>query len=385
MSGGVDSSVTAWLLREQGYDVEGLSLLVYEARIKGAFPGCCSLESIRDAKKTADGIGVAHAVRDVRNEFLERVIEPFIDAYGRGVTPNPCILCNRFIKFPHLLRYADERGAGLIATGHYARVEKEDKLQVTSDNGRNLGDPSLVIHRPSRLLKGIDPKKDQSYVLYVLRPEELERLVLPLGEKRKDEVRAVARTLHLPAAERPESQEICFVGDGNYSRFIGGFLAEDRGPGEIIDATNGKVLGVHKGIHRYTIGQRKGLQISSPEPCYVVRIDRDHNAVYVGPREAALKKEFMVQDVHWLMRKAEMQRAGSAGGEDPFGRASGPRIRASVKVRSTMRDEPADLFVTGRDRLRVVYDAPQWAPAPGQSAVFYEGDSVIGGGVISAE
>ncbi len=382
MSGGVDSSVTAYLLKEQGYEVEGLSFILYEARLRNTFSGCCSIESINDARRTAARIGVSHTTMDLREEFMVQVIEPFIAAYAKGVTPNPCILCNRHIKFPYLMKYADERNAEFIATGHYARVDRSDKLQVTSNKSdQEIGDSSLVTRR-MLLKKGVDPKKDQSYVLYVLRPGELSRLILPLGEKRKDEVREIARLLDLPAAKRPESQEICFVDDKNYCRFIDKLLPEERGPGPLIHVDSGTVMGTHKGIHSYTIGQRKGLGISSPEPLYVVKLDTLSNAVYVGPREAAMIKEFVVDGINWLNPSVPLftpplppLSKGGVGGVSSF--------RASVKVRSMMRDEPATLSLLHDGRVHVVYNEPQWAPAPGQSAVFYDGDMVIAGGVIS--
>jgi tRNA-specific 2-thiouridylase len=377
MSGGVDSSVTAYILKEQGYEVEGLSFILYEARLRNTFSGCCSIESINDARRTAERIGVAHTAVDLREEFMARVIEPFIGAYAKGVTPNPCILCNRHIKFPYLLKFADERNAGFIATGHYARVEKRDTLCVTR-HGQGRSNSSRVTHHALRLLKGIDQKKDQSYVLYALRPEELGRLLLPLGGKKKDEVREVARLLDLPAAKRPESQEICFVEDKNYCRFIDKLLPEERGPGPLIHVDGRKVLGAHKGIHSYTIGQRKGLGVSFPEPLYVVKIDAGANTVYVGPKDAAMIKKFVVDGIHWLnppVPPLPPLSKGGMGGVSSF--------RACVKVRSMMKDEPATLSLTGDRRVRVVYDEPQWAPAPGQSAVFYDGDVVIGGGVIS--
>jgi len=388
MSGGVDSSVTAYLLKEQGYEVEGLSFILYEARLRNTFSGCCSIESINDARKTAERIGVAHTAMDLREEFMVHVIEPFIDAYAQGVTPNPCILCNRHIKFPYLLKFADERNAGFISTGHYARV-----INTTGGPGeaetRGQGSVEIPftdspVHRftGSYLRKGIDPKKDQSYVLYVLRPEELSRLILPLGEKRKDEVREIARMLDLPAAKRPESQEICFIEDKNYCKFIDKLLPEERGPGPIIHVVSGKVMGTHKGIHSYTIGQRKGLGFSSPEPLYVVKIGAGSNTVYVGPREAAKMKDFVVEGVNWLnppispfIPPLPPLSKGGAGGVSSF--------RATVKVRSMMKDEPATLSLMHDGRVHVVYDEPQWAPAPGQSAVFYDGDMVIGGGAIS--
>jgi len=370
MSGGVDSSVTAWLLREQGYDVEGLSFILYEARMKNTFAGCCSIESINDARRTAERIGVPHTAVDLRAEFMTRVIEPFIAAYAKGITPNPCILCNRHIKFPHLLKFADERKADFIATGHYARTEY-CQLSAVSGQGKIC------------LKKGIDPKKDQSYVLYVLGQEVLSRLILPLGEKRKDEVREIARALDLPAAKRPESQEICFVEDKDYCKFIDRLLPEERGPGQIIDATGGKVLGMHKGIHAYTIGQRKGLGISSSEPLYVVKIDTRNNTVYAGPKEMAKVKEFMVEEVNWISPPIAHFTSPlpplSKGG---MGKAAS--FRASVKVRSMMKDEPATLCLLNDGRVRVVFDEPQWAPAPGQSTVYYDGDVVMGGGLIAA-
>ncbi len=368
MSGGVDSSVTAYLLKEQGYEVEGLSFILYEARLRNTFSGCCSIESINDARRTAERIGVAHTAMDLREEFMAHVIEPFIGAYARGVTPNPCILCNRHIKFPYLLKFADERNAEFIATGHYARVKgSEDAVKSDEFTRTGKDNSSLITHHSPRLFKGIDLKKDQSYVLYVLRPEELGRLVLPLGEKRKDEVREIARTLDLPAAKRPESQEICFVQDKSYCSFIDKLLPEERGPGPLIHSESGKLMGTHKGIHAYTIGQRKGLGISSPEPLYVVKIDTAGNTLYIGPKNAARMRESLVENVNWLADLGGMPR----------------EFRATVKVRSMMKDEPAILSLMHDGRVRVVYDEPLWAPAPGQSAVFYAGDMVIGGGVIS--
>jgi tRNA-specific 2-thiouridylase len=378
MSGGVDSSVTAYLLEEQGYEVEGLSFILYEARLKNTFAGCCSVEAINDAQRTAERIGVKHTRLDLRDEFMEKVIDPFIEAYSKGITPNPCILCNRHIKFPHLLKVADERGADFIATGHYARLKDSCELQVTSNKFKDK-DSSLVTRHLS-LLKGIDPKKDQSYVLYVLRREELNRLVLPLGDKRKDEVREIARGLNLPAANRPESQEICFVEDRNYFKFLKNLT--EPGEGQVIEIGTGKVLGKHEGIHSYTIGQRKRLGVATGKPLYVAKIDPANNAIYVGPKEATMIKEFLVEDVNWLTPPIPSftpplppLSKGGMGGVSSF--------RASVKIRSMMKDEPATISVLENGLVQVIYDEPQWAPAPGQSAVFYDGDVVIGGGVIS--
>ncbi|MBI5212924.1 MAG: tRNA-specific 2-thiouridylase [Nitrospirae bacterium] len=382
MSGGVDSSVTAYLLKEQGYEVEGVSFILYEARMKNTFTGCCSIEAINDARRTAGYLGVKHTAVDLRDEFMGKVIEPFIEAYSKGMTPNPCILCNRHIKFPHLLKIADEKSADFIATGHYARVvtttattsstgrNGETEKRRSGETGENFTDSPIhpFTHSPLRrftdsaLMKGIDPKKDQSYVLYVLKKEELKRLLLPLGDKRKDEVREIARTLDLPAAKRPESQEICFIEDRNYFRFLENLTGYKEGP--IIDVETGETLGTHKGIYLYTIGQRKRLGIATGKPLFVAKIDPSKNAVYVGPREAAMIKEFDVFDINWLVSVTDSC------------------FRAAVKVRSMMNDEPASIRVLDDNKANVVYDQPQWAPAPGQSAVFYDGDAVIGGGII---
>lgn len=342
MSGGVDSSMAAYLLKEAGYGVEGLSLILYEARGRTDPTACCSLQAIEDAARTASHMGIPHRVLDARGEFIERVIEPFVESYTKGLTPNPCILCNLHIKFPLLMREADRLGADLIATGHYAKTEHSGGC--------------------SYLKKGVDPGKDQSYVLYVLRQEELKRLVLPLGGYTKAEIRARAVALGLPAGNRPESQEICFVEDRNYFKFIDKLSPVAGAPGPILDL-EGRTIGTHKGIHNYTIGQRKRLGLQGAAPLFVINIDILKNSVTVGPREAAMARELLVRDVNWLLPREEA-------------------FRASVKIRSMMRDRPATVFPLYDARARVLYDKPQWAPAPGQSAVFYEGDTVVGGGVI---
>lgn len=379
MSGGVDSSVAAYLLREKGYEVEGLSFILWEKRRKADFKTCCSLQAVEEAAKTAQYIGIPHLIADVKDNFVEKVIEPFVNAYAEGSTPNPCILCNRFIKFPLLIKEAEKRNAEFIATGHYARVEPAQPF----------------VTRHSLLKKGVDPKKDQSYVLYILNQEQLKKLVLPLGYYRKDEVRDIAKDLKLPAAKRAESQEVCFVEDRNYFKFIEKLSPLAGKPGPIIDMT-GKVIGTHKGIHAYTIGQRKRLGIAQKKPLYVVKIDALKNAVYVGSQETAKKREFYVEDLNWINPPIT-----------PFLKKGdeGLSFKVSVKVRSMMKDEPATIFLLTSTKLRVtsrvknsyesqatnhespetvrlVFDEPQWAPASGQSAVFYNDDVVIGGGVI---
>jgi tRNA-specific 2-thiouridylase len=380
ISGGVDSSVAAYLLKKQGYEVEGLSLILWDGENQNAFTACCSLQAIQEASKAARHLGIPYTAIDVRKSFTENVIENFVDAYTRGSTPNPCILCNRFIKFPFLLKEAEKRGAEYISTGHYAKVEKSQ-----------MSGSEIFF-----LKKGDDPGKDQSYVLSVLKQGDLKRLILPLGYYRKAEVRKIAQELNLPAAKRSESNEICFIEGRNYFKFIEKFSPSPGNPGPIIDM-NGRVIGTHRGIHGYTIGQRKGLGISSKEPLYVTKIDALNNVIYAGTCEAAKKREFFVKDLNWAPFYPSLlmlDKAGSRkGGEGRL-----PDFRASVKVRSMMRDEPATILLVssqesavsskGQDTcassevVQVVFDEPQWAPAPGQSAVFYNRDIVIGGGII---
>jgi len=389
MSGGVDSSVTAYLLKKQGYDVEGVSFLMRDTTGETSCKLCCSLDSMESAARNAQALGIPHSTIDVRDAFHTKVIEPFIDAYMKGLTPNPCVLCNRAVKFPYLIAKADEQGAEFIATGHYARVEEAEGMEYgawSMGQGAEKRTASEGFHSGVFLKKGIDPKKDQAYFLYALRQEELKRLLLPLGFYKKEEVRQLAQQLKLPVSDSPESQEICFVEDSKYLAFIEKHAPAAGKPGPIVDM-NGKVLGTHKGIYGYTIGQRKGMGISSPEPLYVADIDVPANTLYVGPRDAAMKKEFAVGVLNWI--NPLMPPLGRSNEED-FA------FRASVKVRSAMKEEPASitLLTTSGSHLsfilhpssfveaHVVFDAPQWAPAPGQSAVFYDGETVIGGGVI---
>jgi|WetSurMetagenome_2_1015567.scaffolds.fasta_scaffold00139_27 tRNA-uridine 2-sulfurtransferase len=346
MSGGIDSSLSARLLREQGYEVEGASIILFDkcSRQTGNKTPCCSAGALMDAHTTAGALGVGHDFIDARDAFTEKVIRPFIDAYSKGLTPNPCILCNKYVKFPSLIRAADEKGFEFIATGHYAGVRHDEKSGPL-------------------LLRGLDTGKDQSYVLYSLSKEILGRLILPLGEKTKNDVRRIARELDMAAANRPESQEICFVEERNYVDFMDNIAAGEAAKGEIMDIETGKVIGEHGGIHLFTIGQRKRLPAVG-RPIYVVRIDPLKKIVYTGPAELARMREFDVSDLNWLVEPSSAD------------------IRASVKARSMMKDEPATLHVMDDETVKVEYDGPQWAPAPGQAAVFYDGDIVLGGGVI---
>jgi tRNA-specific 2-thiouridylase len=346
MSGGVDSSVAAWLLKKQGYEVAGLSFELWDQRDIKNLGVCCSVETINIAKEVAKKLGIEHYTVDVRDEFYRYIVEGFCDSYVSGVTPNPCILCNKFIKFKFLLKKAEEIGADVIATGHYARIQKPQ----TSD--RIL------------LKKGVDTKKDQSYVLYVMTQEELSKTLFPLGELTKDKTRSIALELGLTNAIRPESQEICFIGNGNYVDFIKGIAPGALKPGPIVN-TEGKVIAEHKGVAFYTIGQRKRLGISAPKPFYVVDINTKKNTIVVGCREETLKKRFKVKELNWVSVESLSE-----------------SVRAKVKVRSTMKEESAVIIPEKNHEVIVEFDLPQWAPAPGQSAVFYDGNIVIGGGII---
>jgi tRNA-specific 2-thiouridylase len=348
MSGGVDSSVAAYLLKQDGYEVIGLSFELWDKRDAKKFSTCCSVETVEIAKSVACKLGIEHHTIDVRDAFYTHVIEDFCGSYIAGATPNPCILCNRHIKFDFLLQKARETGADVIATGHYAQTCRAG----TSDKSRVL------------LKKGADSRKDQSYVLYVMTQEQLSKILFPLGNMIKEETRALAKEVGLESALRPESQEICFVGDGNYTDFMKDFAPEALKPGDILDM-EGKVVGTHKGIAFYTIGQRKRLGVSSLKPFYVSGIDRVNNTITVGSRDNAVRKRLGVKDLNWIAVETLTE-----------------PVSAGVKIRSTMKEEPATIIPQGDGTVMVEFDEPQWAPASGQSAVFYDGDTVIGGGVI---
>ncbi|MBF0567490.1 MAG: tRNA 2-thiouridine(34) synthase MnmA [Nitrospirae bacterium] len=338
MSGGVDSSVTAYLLQKQGYRVHGLSLMFWETRFNSGTTACCSIDSVLDAAKTAAIVGVSHSAKDVRVEFMERVIEPFIAGYRDGLTPNPCVLCNKHVKFPALLDTANEMGIDFIATGHYAGIVNQHLTIAT------------------------DKKKDQSYFLYPLAREMLSRLILPLGGLTKDEVREVALSLNLPAATRPESQEICFVADCDYGKFIRDYDGGVSRDGPITDM-EGNRIGTHHGLYAYTLGQRRRIGIPAKEPLYVIGIDTATNTLRVGQRQFAAAPECIVGDLNMLVDIAFP-------------------ASLDVKIRSAGRLIPALVSFVDAQKVKVVFERPQWPPAPGQSAVFYDEGTVIGGGVI---
>ena len=339
MSGGVDSSVAAALLKEEGYEVIGVTL---DLGVRDD-SGCCGLES---AKRVAGKLGVPHYTLDLKDLFHREIVLPFCREYSLGRTPNPCIRCNRTVKFEVLLRKAGEFGADLIATGHYARVEFD----------RALGRYTLK--------KGVDRAKDQSYMLYLLTQEQLGRATFPLGDLTKEEVRAIARRMGLHTAGRPESQEICFVPDGRYPELVGRYFPEALRPGPILD-TEGEVLGRHKGIAYYTVGQRRGLGLALGRPLYVVRIDPERNAIVVGGKEEVLAEGLLASDVN-LVSVPEIS--------EPM------KVKAKVRYRHPEAD--ATVFPLEDGKLLVKFSEPQEAVTPGQSVVFYLGDVVVGGGTI---
>lgn len=350
MSGGVDSSVAAHFLIEQGYDVIGLFMRLGNTTNTPSpdrkTATCCSAEDARDAGNVASSLGIPFYVINFEDEF-NGIIEYFCDEYLKGRTPNPCIICNQELKFGKLLRFAGYLNADYVATGHFARV---DKL-----NGRYI------------LRKGIDTKKDQSYVLFSLNQHQLSRALFPLGNMTKAEVRKKASILNLKTKDKPESQEICFVTGKRYSDLIAERVGSEIVAGLLKD-TNGNTLGVHDGIHNFTVGQRRGLGIAFGEPRYVVDIDPTQNTVTVGIADKLLRDTFTVGNVNWItIERLENE------------------LCSSVKIRYKNDETPAVIYPLEDGRVRVEFKRPQRAITPGQAAVFYDGDIVVGGGWIERD
>lgn len=339
MSGGVDSTVAVLLLQEQACHVAGATLRVWHEDTAHTD------KTIEKARASADALGIAHHVIDVRDIFFASVVAPFIEAYARGRTPNPCVLCNPTVKFASLLSLADQLGIGNIATGHYARVAQY------ASAGRYA------------IQKAANAARDQSYMLYALTQEQLGRLLFPLGEYCKDTVRRIAESHGLPCAEAPDSQEICFLADQDYGRFIWERCPEFFVDGEIAD-TKGNVLGRHRGIIHFTIGQRKGLGIAAGQPMYVCAIDRKTQRVTVGTDAELFRREMRVGDLAYMAVPEYVS-----------------NTEISVKIRHQAKPVPATIRMDGEEAI-VIFSEPQRAVTPGQSAVFYDGDLVLGGGVI---
>lgn len=342
MSGGVDSSLSAALLLEQGYEVIGMTMRLSE-ETRAASPD--ALSSVEDARRVADVLGIRHYVMDFTAMFEETVIDYFLSEYQCGRTPNPCVVCNRHIKFGKLLHEAERLGAAYIATGHYARID--------------CGEDGIY-----RLRKGQDPEKDQSYVLYSLDQNSLAHVCFPLGSFSKQETRSLAEAYHLPVAHKTESQEICFIPNDDYKSYLRQHRPESVRAGDIVDAT-GNVLGRHAGVSFYTIGQRKGLGIAASQPLYVTALDAQENRVVVGTSDAVYAQKLRAVDLNWTMWDA----------------LSEERI-VKAKIRYGKRESEARIAPLADGALQVRFTEPQRAVTPGQSIVFYEGDVVLGGGVI---
>lgn len=351
MSGGVDSSVAAALLKKEGYDVTGVTMKIWPEQTCGVQPdgGCCSLSAVEDARRVAFKLGIPYYVLNFQDIFKDKVIDYFVDQYIKGRTPNPCIACNRYVKFESLLNKAVSMGIDRIATGHYARIEK-DPL-----SGRFL------------LKKSVSDRKDQTYALYNMTQYQLERTLMPVGNYEKDTIRKIAAEMGFDVANKPDSQEICFVPDNDYGNFIASNINQAVIPGKFTD-TKGNVLGEHKGIIYYTVGQRKGLGKSFGKPMYVVRLDMENNTVVLGEAGEEYSSGLTAVDLNWIAI------------ENLTG-----QMEVKAKIRYSAKEAEAVITPLGESRVRVDFKNKQRAVTPGQSVVFYDGDIVIGGGVIEEQ
>lgn len=349
MSGGVDSSVAASLLTDSGYDVLGITLQTWPEETRspsGKIRGCCGAGAALDAFSVTEKLEIPHFVLDFQEVFRKQVIQNFAEEYRAGRTPNPCVRCNQFIKFDLLLKKALALEADYLATGHYANIAYQEKYARYA------------------LSKGKDERKDQSYVLYPLTQEELAKTLFPLGEWTKEQVRAYAKERNLPTAEKPESYDICFVSDGNYADFLSRFDDESPESGNIVNE-QGEMLGKHQGLVHYTVGQRRGLGISSRTPLYVLSLQPETNTLVVGEEEALFQTEFFVDEVNWVSIPPP---------QEP--------VRGGVKIRYRAKEVPSLLIPLSSGKVRVQCREAQKAITPGQSAVFYEENQVLGGGII---
>jgi tRNA-specific 2-thiouridylase len=346
MSGGVDSSVAAALLADQGHDVIGLSMQLYD-QTDGTrtFGSCCTLDDLHDARRVAAAINIPHYILNFEQQFDEQVVSNFVREYAAGRTPLPCAHCNSDLKFAALLDRARGFGADAVATGHYARVEHDGA------SGRYL------------LKRGIDAAKDQSYFLFSLTQDQLRYAVFPVGDRGKDAVRDYARARQLPVADKPDSQEICFIPDNDYATFVTS-RAPDIAKGGVIVDERGHVVGSHEGIHRFTVGQRKGLGLSSPSPRYVLALRPAEQQVVVGPKASLERTTLTASEVNWILGEPR----------EP--------LRVTAQIRHRHHAAPAVARACGDRRAELIFDTPQIAVTPGQAVVFYDGDSVVGGGWI---
>lgn len=353
MSGGVDSSLTAALLMEAGYEVIGVHMRLHHLHAQSRTAdggrlnkGCCSADDVDDARLVCYELGIPFYVLDFEGDFRKTVINNFVEEYGKGRTPYPCLMCNRYVKFDSLLKRAAQLDADHLATGHYARVTYDEATGKHS------------------LRKALDPTKDQSYVLYHLGQDELSRLLLPLGEHQKTQVRRMSAERNLVTADKPDSQEICFIPNNNYRTFLDKVSPGMSQPGNMVD-TQGNVVGQHAGVPSYTVGQRKGLGALGGQPHFVLELRPESNTVVVGSNEELLSRELTADDTHWTSRETP---------SEPF--------RGMVKIRYRAPEVPATVTPLPGNRFHVEFDTPQRAVTPGQAAVVYVGDEVVGGGTI---
>ena len=363
MSGGVDSSTAAALLREQGHEVVGLTLRLWDYGAENLAAGrgrCCSPADIADARTVSDRLDVPHYVFDHGEAFREHIVDPFVDQYLSGMTPSPCINCNRLIKFDVLWKLARGLDADFLATGHYARLDTVSALDDTSEG-------SGARRRP-QVRKGHDHDKDQSYFLFDVPAERFEGVLFPLGDLAKDEVREAARRLELPVADKPESFELCFIPDGDKDRFVEDRLPTASTQTGVIRHVDGRVLGSHRGLHRYTVGQRRGLGLSQPEAVFVVALEQDSGTVVVGPGSVLETETLAAGRCNWISIESPSQ---------PF--------RAAARIRHRHDEVSALITPVGEHRVDVAFDTPQRGVAPGQGVAFYSDDLLLGGGWIERE
>lgn len=348
MSGGVDSSVAAALLLQEGYEVVGVTMRLWdeEAERPAFSRTCCAIDDVNDARKVADVLGFPHYTLNLRDRFKKEVVGDFIAEYSQGRTPNPCVVCNRFLKFDALITKADQLECDYVATGHYGRIEEIDGI--------------------FRLRKAVDVSKDQSYFLYHLNQSILPRILLPLGSMAdKDATREMAQKLGLKVASKPDSQDICFIPDGDYKSFLLRFAPELRNPGNIVLA-DGTVLGRHEGLAFYTVGQRKGLGVSWSEPLYVLQLNQKENTLIVGPQEKLFSNSLVTSESYFVEKKPLV----------------GEKISVEAKIRYAAAPAPATLTLLSDGRMQVDFEEAQRAITPGQSVVCYQGEYVIAGGPI---
>ena len=366
MSGGVDSSVAAALLKEQGHEIEGMMLRLWSQPGKESENACCTLESLSLAEQVANQLDIPFYIIDAKEPFRDIVVDYFIDSYARGETPNPCLMCNRHIRWGILLAEALKLGADFIATGHYVQTRfilpTGEKYQFPL-NALSAAPGGVFENSEVQLLRGADKGKDQAYVLHVLTQEQLKKSIFPIGQYPKSEIRELAHKFNLPVAEKADSQDLCFLSGGDYRDFLREYAPNTTQKGKIINS-EGKILGEHQGLALYTIGQRKGLGISSPNSLYVLRKDLERNALVVGEWTELGKSEMRVANINWI------------------GAAPTSNFRTQVKIRYGAKNAWAEITPLSGTQAKIAFETAQRGISPGQAAVFYQDEICLGGGII---